>query len=199
MHMKGSNAETIRALLAHPLISGPEGVPAGATREECEAFEVATGLTLTSSLKDWYGLVNGGFCGTQSFYGLPTAVRGNHFRHNCEPNALAMGWLSVMADGCGSIYVVDLCCMGDGTPVYFCDHTDMRAVPESGNINWSKSYCVASDIWIFGELMLRQELANYDANSPLAITWEWPFDREQSLLLDPGLAAISDVRLPWQV
>ena len=57
-------------LLSHPSIVGPDGVPPGASECDIQTFEQLHGLRLPPTLRDWFSVVNGAFCGTQGFLGL---------------------------------------------------------------------------------------------------------------------------------
>ena len=188
---------TIRELLRHPRLVGPEGVPEGASERELDAFEASERLALPSALRDWYADVNAAFCGSQVFVGLPTAPRGVLYRHSYyahEPKFRAQNWIEIAHDGCGSHYLVDLADLQNpDAPVFFSDHADVSSATRQRR----KTYCAASGIWTFTELFLRRELFHVGVRSDLAIGWEWPFDREKTLEADHSLLSVKNIPLPW--
>jgi hypothetical protein len=184
MHGSSSQRELID-LLSHPAIVGPDGVPPGASESDIQAFERVYGLRLPPTLCDWFSVVNGAFCGTQSFLGL------NDYRVDSK-HFLGRSWLPVAADGCGDYYSIDLSAPDQGDyPVFFWDHeTDYDSgLPMKG-------YAVASNVWIFSLLFLKQELAR--ASHDKGERWHWPFDRGRTLQHDPNLARVISAPLPWK-
>ena len=71
--MLSSNArQELMDLLSDPSIVGPDGVPPGASEFDIQTFESESlhRLRLPPTLRDWFSVVNGAFCGTQGFLGL---------------------------------------------------------------------------------------------------------------------------------
>jgi len=61
--------QELLVLLSRPSIVGPDGVPPGASELEVQTFERLHGLRLPPTVRDWFSVVNGAFCGTQWFVG----------------------------------------------------------------------------------------------------------------------------------
>jgi hypothetical protein len=142
--------EELLELLSHPSIVSPGGVPPGTSEIDIQTFERLHGLQLPPTLREWFSLVNGAFCGTQSFLGL------NDYRVGSK-NFRARSWLPVADDGCGDYFLIDLARPDQGDyPVFFWDHETDRDV---GNGALIKGYAVASNVWIFSLLFLKHELA----------------------------------------
>ena len=176
-------------LLSHPSIVGPDGVPPGASELEVQAFERLYGLRLPPTVRDWFSVVNGAFCGTQGFLGLDDyRVDSKYF--------LAKSWLPVADDGCGDYYLIDLTGPDQGDyPVFFWDHETGQEI-ESGAL--IKGYAVASNLWIFSLMFLKHEFARAGASQDVGERWHWPFDRHRTLQHDPNLARVKSAPLPWK-
>jgi hypothetical protein len=130
--------------------------------------------------------VNGAFCGAQQFVAL----------NNClidHGDFVARLWLPVATNGCGDYYLVDLTGPDQGDyPVFFWDHEVDQDLKTN---NLIKGYAVASNVWIFSLLLLRNELRD-DLAAPEE-RWHWPFDRDRTLQRDPDLARVTSAPLPW--
>jgi len=176
-------------LLSHPSIVGPDGVPPGASECDIQTFEQLHGLRLPPTLRDWFSVVNGAFCGTQGFLGL------NDYRVDSE-YFLGRSWLPVADDGCGDYYLIDLTGPDQGDyPVFFWDHETGQEI-ESGAL--IKGYAVASNLWIFSLMFLKHEFARAGASQDVGERWHWPFDRHRTLQHDPNLARVKSAPLPWK-
>src|SRR5215510_11805810 len=57
-------------MLSHPSIVGPAGAPPGACEVDIQTFERLHELRLPPTLRDWFSVVNGAFCGTPGFLAL---------------------------------------------------------------------------------------------------------------------------------
>jgi cell wall assembly regulator SMI1 len=105
--------QELLALLSHPSIVGPDGVPPGASEFDIQTFERLHGLRLPPTLRPWFSVVNGALCGTQGFLGLNDyRVDSKYFRDG--------SWLPVADDGCRDYYLIDLTGPDQGDyPVFF--------------------------------------------------------------------------------
>jgi hypothetical protein len=142
-------------------------------------FEADSGLALPPAVRDWLGHHNGGGIGYRYTLGLGTGEwEIEDMLREVEP-WLDRGWLPVGGDGNGDYYLVGTSSSREPEGlVFFVDQMDF-SVPD---------YAVGSDIWHFLYGLACQELRSEE--------W-WPFERDRMLAVDPTLATVAAVPLPW--
>jgi len=195
MRLSPSNLrQEVKDLLSHPMLVGPNGVPAGASKQDLRAVEQLYGVRMPPVLQEWFSVVNGAFCATQGFLAL------GDYRVDYK-DFITKLWLPVADDGCGDYYLVDLTSPDQGDyPVFFWDHESGYDLETAG---LTKGYAVASNVWIFSLLFLRQALrhelaARGGGAAEREASWHWPFDRDRTLQHDPALACVTSAPLPWK-
>ena len=156
-------------------------LPVGVTDDAVQRFERRFGITIPADVLAWLRCTNGPFVNTQSLLGIETDHYGMDEAYALYPHWPALRWLPIASDGCGNLYAIDLGCRYGATqPVFFVDHEVSDEVP---------SHLVASGFRVFLPLFVGKESRRT----------VWPFDRELTLHLDPGLAACSGAPMPWDV
>jgi cell wall assembly regulator SMI1 len=143
-------------------------------------FQTESGLALPPAVRDWLGRHNGGLIGNQIVSGLGTGAPWEieDMVRRVEP-WLERGWVPVGADGNGDYYLVGTSSSREPEGVvFFVDRMDF-GVPD---------YVVGSDMWHFLYGLACQELRSEE--------W-WPFERDRMLEVDPTLATVDSVPLPW--
>jgi len=136
-----------------------------------DELESATGHAISKIYREWlhrYDLVS-----LEGCYFIPAAEL---FRHQLD--RLPRGWINVANDGCGDYFaLVTTSEFGLPEPVVFLDAYEPV----------ENCYIVASDFshFVEGQLLDNPEI------------FHWPFDREQTLQIDPDLVLARNVRLPW--
>lgn len=142
-------------------------------------FETDTGLALPPAVRDWLARHNGGGIGNASILGLGTGEwEIEDMVREVEPWQ-ERGWVPVGGDGNGDYYLVGTSSSREPEGlVFFVDQMDF-SVPD---------YIVGSDIWHFLYGLACKEL--------LSEEW-WPFERDRMVEVDPTLATVASVPLPW--
>jgi len=104
-------------------------------------------------------------------------------RHQSE--WASQGWVNVANDGCGDYYALVLNQQfGLSAPVVFIDVYKELA----------DAYIVASEFpkFVQGLLMLERDEVDREGAEP-----HWPFDRIETLKMDPEIMSARNIRFPW--
>jgi cell wall assembly regulator SMI1 len=143
-------------------------------------FEADSGLALPPAVREWLGHHNGGLIGNQIVCGLGTGASWEiEATLRMEPRWMERGWIPVGADGNGDYYLSASATSREPEGlVFFVDQMDFGA----------PAYAVGSDMWHFLYGLASQELRSEE--------W-WPFERDRALEVDPMLARVASVPLPW--
>jgi hypothetical protein len=173
--------ERVRELLGKVPKPPEDALPGGVEDNDCNDFQLRSGIILPHDLRVWLKLANGPCVGPGGLYGI------HPFRDHLDmevflslfPSWRERGWIPIAGDGCGNHFVLPTNqAYGNGFPVLF---VDTSFSPDS------VSYIAASDLGHFLVFLLGRELGNRG----------WPFDKDFVMLSDPRIVQFRGVDFPW--
>jgi hypothetical protein len=146
-----------------------------------DAFEKRGGTRVPQALRQWLHVVSGAAVGPGGLFGISTPRKSLDLEALLAiyPEWQVKQWLPVAGDGNGNYYVLDAGRVDGRNPILFVDTHDDATEP---------AYMVASELWHFLRFLLRKECGESG----------WPFERDEVIGEDPGIATFDDVPLPWQ-
>lgn len=173
--------EEVYDLLKKLPLRGAKRFPEGANPEHLDSLERSLGFCLPEEYRNWLIMSNGPPVVPGGMAGIEKKTATNDILKLMEiyPIWKANRYLPITGDGFGNDYVLAVGHQyGKWNPVLFIESQEGAESP---------TYIVASDLWLFLKGFFLMELGEDG----------WPFDQEKTLLFDPDISKVPNIKLPW--
>lgn len=156
-------------------------IPPGTNAEQLRIFEEEHSTPIPETMKDWLKLCNGPNVPPGGYFGIKTGINFLNIDYywKMHPEWKEKKWIPISGDGCGNYFTI--CpnrAVKNDCPVFFIDIISSAEIP---------SYIVSSNLWIFLKESMKKEI----------VKSRWPFQKDITLQLDPGLVEYRSENLPW--